>query len=112
MNKAKEELFEEIASTEEIIEFKKIEKLVLANDSLNKKIDDMFEAQKQAINAKELGLDNAYLEYKEKYESILNSLKEDVLFNQYLSLKNDVKEVLNLVISIIENEIKKKINNC
>lgn len=110
MSKAKLELLEEIATSEEVIEFKKIEKLVLENKELSARISEMFEAQKQAINAREFGLDNAYLMYKKKYEEIYNSLKEDVLFNQYLTLKSDAKNVMNTAINIIEKEIEYKIN--
>lgn len=110
MNKAKLELLEEIANSEEVIEFKKIEKLVLQNKELHQKIENMFEAQKQAINAREFGLENAYNIYKRQYEDIYESLKNDVLFNQYLTLKNDAKDVMNTVIHIIEKEIENKIN--
>ena len=48
--------------------------------------------------------------YKKKYEEIYNSLKEDVLFNQYLTLKSDAKNVMNTAINIIEKEIEYKIN--
>lgn len=110
MNKAKLELLEEISNSEEVIEFKKIEKLVLENEELNRKIQDMFDAQKQAINAREFGLENAYYLYKKKYEELYNLLRDDVLFNQYLALKNDAKHVMNTVINIIEKEIENKIN--
>ena len=110
MSKIKQELLEEIANSEEVVEFKKIEKIVLENKNLSNKISLMFEAQKQAINAREFGLDNAYLMYKKQYEELQNSLKEDVLFNQYLTLKSDAKAVMNTVISIIEKEIEHKIN--
>jgi radical SAM superfamily enzyme YgiQ (UPF0313 family) len=63
MSNAKLELLEEIANSEEVIEFKKIEKIVLKNKELHDKIQRMFEAQKQAINAREFGLENAYFMY-------------------------------------------------
>ena len=109
-SKAELELLAEIANSEEVIEFKKIEKLVLENKELKDKIERMFEAQKQAINARELDLENAYYIYKKEYEEIHSSLKEDVLFNQYLALKSDAKNVMNTVINIIEKEIEYKIN--
>lgn len=110
MSNAKLELLEEIANSEEVIEFKKIEKIVLKNKELHDKIQRMFEAQKQAINAREFGLENAYFMYKKEYEEIYKSLKDDVLFNQYLALKSDAKNVMNTVINIIEKEIENKIN--
>lgn len=111
MSNAKKELLEEIANSQEVIEFRKIERLILNDSKLHEKINRLFEVQKQAVNAKEFGLENAYFEYKKEYQEILKSLEENVLFNQYLSLKKDAKEIMKLSIAIIENEIYKKINN-
>ena len=110
MNSAKKELLDEIANSEEIIEFRKIEKAILNDSRLSDKFKELVEAQKQAINAREFGLENAYLMYKKQYEDAMKFLKDDPLFNQYLALKEDAKEVMNLTINIIETEINKKIN--
>ena len=110
MSNLKKELLEEIANTEEVIEFKKIEQLILNDTRLKERFLSLSEVEKQAINARELGLDNAYFMYKKQYDALLKELEDDVVFNQYLSLKEDVKEVMKLVISTIENEINKIIN--
>jgi len=111
MNKALEDLLKEISSSEEVIEFRKVEKLVLADNFLNEQLNHLSLVEKQAVNALELGLDNAYFIYKKEYDEILDSLNNNVLFNQYLSLKKDAKEVMNTVIDIIEKEIFYRINN-
>lgn len=111
MSNLKKELLEEIANTEEVIEFKKIEQLILNDNRLKERFLLLSEIEKQAINARELGLDNAYFMYKKQYDEILKSLEDDVLFSQYLVLKEDAKEVMNLVLKIIESEINKAINN-
>lgn len=103
-------LLEEIRNTDEVIEFKKIEKVILNDKTLSQKFVELSNIEKQAINARELGLDNAYLMYKKQYDDLVKELENDVVFNQYLSLKEDAKEVMKLVISTIENEINKKIN--
>ena len=110
MSKIKQELLEEIANSEEVIEFKRIEKLVLENKELSKRISDMFEAQKQAINAKELGLENTYFHYMKEYKEILSSFENDVLISSYLQSKEDVNNILKTVITIIERKISDKVN--
>lgn len=110
-SKALEKLLEEISNSEEVIEFRKVEKLVLADNYLHEQLDHLTLVEKQAVNARELGLDNAYLMYKKEYDEILESLSNNVLFNQYLSLKKDAKEVMNTVINLIEKEIFYKVNN-
>lgn len=110
MSKAKLELLEEIANSQEVIEFKRIENLILKDENLRDKFIRLREVEKQAVNAKEFGLDNAYLIYKKEYEDIIKSLEDNVLFSQYLSLKRDAREVMNTAIKIIENEINKYIN--
>ena len=110
MNSAKKELLDEIANSEEVIEFKKIEKIILEDVTLRDKFNGLAEIEKQAINARELGLDNAYIMYKKQYDDMIKSFEDDVVFSQYLILKHDAKEVMNTVIKIIENELNKYIN--
>lgn len=111
MSKALEELIEEIVKSEEVIEFKRLEELVLSNNEISKILDRLHEVEKQAINARELGLENAYIAYKKEYDEIISSFESDVLISSYLNAKTDVKDLINLVTKIIECEINKAINN-
>ena len=110
MNKSLENLLEELANTEEVIEFKRLEKLVLENKEISIKLDRLHEVEKQAVNAKELGLDNAYLAYKKEYDDIIKGFEDDVLISMYLNAKEEVLSIVKLVTEIIEREINKKIN--
>ena len=111
MSNALNVLIEEITSSCEIIEFKRLEELVLANAEIKAKLDRLHEVEKQAVNAKELGLENTYLVYKKEYDEILASFEQDVLISSYLNAKEDVLSLVNMVINIIENEINKVISD-
>ena len=70
MSKALNELIDEILSSEEVIRFKKLESIILKNEEVNNKIIRLREVEKQAVNARELGLENAYFMYKKEYDEI------------------------------------------
>lgn len=110
MSKALNELIDEILSSEEVIHFKKLESIILKNEEVNNKIIRLREVEKQAVNARELGLENAYFMYKKEYDEILSSFENDVLISSYLDSKEEVKSLINLVIGIIEDEINNGIN--
>lgn len=110
MSKALNELIDEILSSEEVIRFKKLESIILKNEEVNNKIIRLREVEKQAINARELGLENAYFMYKNEYDEILSSFENDVLISSYLDSKEEVKSLINLVIGTIEDEINNVIN--
>ncbi len=110
MSKALNELIDEILSSEEVIRFKKLESIILKNEEVNNKIIRLREVEKQAVNARELGLENAYFMYKKEYDEILSSFENDVLISSYLDSKDEVKSLINLVIGTIEDEINNVIN--
>jgi cell fate (sporulation/competence/biofilm development) regulator YmcA (YheA/YmcA/DUF963 family) len=110
MSKALNELIDEILSSEEVIRFKKLESIILKNEEVNSKIIRLREVEKQAVNARELGLENAYFMYKKEYDEILSSFENDVLISSYLDSKEEVKSLINLVIGTIEDEINNVIN--
>lgn len=111
MNKALESLIDEITNTKEVIEFKRLEKLVLENKDIKEKLGRLHEVEKQAVNARELGLENTYLMYKKEYDDILASFEGDVLISSYLTAKEEVLSIVKLIIDIVENEINKVIND-
>ena len=110
MSKALNELIDEILSSGEVIRFKKLESIILKNEEVNNKIIRLREVEKQAVNARELGLENAYFMYKKEYDEILSSFENDVLISSYLDSKEEVKSLINLVIGTIEDEINNMIN--
>ena len=110
MNNALQNLIDEITTSEEVIEFKRLEALVLANKEIKDTLDRLHEVEKQAINAKELGLVNAYDMYMEEYKTILKSFEDDVLISSYIEAKKEVLNIIDIVTSTISNEIAKKIN--
>ena len=111
MSKALSLLIEELLSSEEVIEFQKLEKLILKNEEISALLEHLHNVEKQAVNAKELGLENAYFSYKKEYDEIIASFENDVLISSYINAKEEVLKIINLVTSIIEDEINKVVNN-
>ena len=111
MSKSLEVLIEELVNTPEVIEFKRLEKLILENEAVSLKLSRLHEVEKQAVNARELGLENTYFAYKKEYDEIIKSFEEDVLISTYLNKKEEVLSLVSLVTSVIENEINKVIND-
>ena len=103
-------LIDELLATDEVLEFQKLEKLVLNNKEIVEILEHLHNVEKQAVNAKELGLENAYLMYKKEYDEIISKFENDVLISSYLNAKEDVLRIINLVTSIVENEINKVVN--
>ena len=110
MNNSLNLLIDEIKSTEEVIKFRNLEKLVLANEDIKKTLERLHEVEKQAVNAKELGLTNTYNAYITEYNEILKSFEDDVLISMYIEAKKEVSDILELVTKTIENEIRAKID--
>ena len=110
MSNALENLIKEIENTDEVIEFKRLEKLVLENEEISLKLQRLHEVEKQAVNAKELGLENTYFAYKKEYDEIIKGFEDDVLVSMYLNAKEEVLSIASLVTETIEREINKKIN--
>ena len=111
MSKSLNVLIDELLSCEEVIEFKKLEKIVLENKVISEVLERLHNVEKQAVNAKELGLENAYFAYKKEYDEIIASFENDVLISSYINAKEEVLRIVNFVTSIIENEINKVIND-
>ena len=110
MSKALSLLIEELLSSEEILEFQKLEKIILKNEEISTLLERLHNVEKQAVNAKELGLENAYYAYKKEYDEIISSFENDVLISSYINAKEETLKIVNLVTSIIESEINKVIN--
>ena len=104
------DLIEEILNTPEVIEFKKLEKLVLEKEEIKLKLDRLHEVEKQAVNAKELGLENTYFHYMKEYKEILASFEDDMLISSYLESKEEVNHIIKTVTNVIEREISRKVN--
>ena len=110
MSKALSLLIEELLSFEEIKQFQKLEKIILNNEEISTLLEHLQNVEKQAVNAKELGLENTYYAYKKEYDQIIASFEDNVLISSYIDAKEETLKIINLVTSIIESEINKAIN--
>ncbi len=104
------ELLLELEGLEEVQKFKRLEQLIFADLDLKEQVELFHNISKQMTNAKELGLENAYLEYQKEYQKLLVSFEENVILQMYLDASEDIKDILNLITEVIEKEINNKLN--
>jgi len=100
-----EKLIEDIKDLEEYKKYIKIKNLVLNDEKLKNDIDSLYELEKEMVNAKELGLTNAFLYYSNKYDILKTDLENNVLFGLYLETVENIKSIINSICESIENNI-------
>ena len=105
-----DKLKELLASDERIIKFNHLDNLIRENSILMSIIEKLHILELKMKKAMQSNMDNEYILYKKEYENLTKKFKEDVLFNEYLNAKDDVLAIFDLITSIIEKEIDKKIN--
>lgn len=96
-------LNEWILSQDVVIEFKKLEKYIKEHDELRLLEETLKQMQQDIVNKKHLGED--VTELIEDYENAMESFSNHPIIHNYLSLKNEVNELL----LTIENDIKKQL---
>ncbi len=102
-------LIDSLHQLPEVINYKKLEKLIDGNKEYKLKLNKMFEYQKQMMNSKHYELENNYYIYLEKYNNLKKELEEDVVVDLFLSSLEEVNELLQIVTSIIENKINEQL---
>lgn len=110
LNNSIEILKNDIIASEEYQNYRKLLELIKKERQLNTIIMRLREVEKQATNAKEFNLINAYEQYKNEYDQIIKTLEDNVLLSMYLDAKEDLKNIINKLVSIIEMDISNKIN--
>lgn len=85
-----------------IKEYQKLEEKILADEVL-KNIDyEMRKAQRDMV---EHSTKEDYHIYQNRYVSLKDSTKDNPLFQNYLSLKEDVQDLLNQISSLIKKNL-------
>lgn len=105
-----EVLKKDIIASEEYQNYRKLFELIQKDKELNAIIIRLREVEKQATNAKEFNLINAYRQYKNEYDQIIKTLEDNVLLTMYLDAKLDLKNIINKLVKIIETDISNEIN--
>ncbi len=103
----KEKLIQMILENESIQRYRRIEELINGNKELKAKIGELKSIQKQLVNAKEIGKTEAIMTFQKRYDLLLESIEEYPLMSDYLALQSDINEMLQTIVSIIEDGIEK-----
>ncbi|PKK96555.1 MAG: hypothetical protein CVV58_05760 [Tenericutes bacterium HGW-Tenericutes-3] len=106
----KEKLIDLVIQNEEIQRYKRIEKVINDNKNLKAKFNQLKAIQKQMINAKQIGKQQAIIEFEKRYQTLLDEIESYPLMSDYLALQGDINEMLQQVQSIIEEGIEKDFN--
>ncbi len=101
-------LINSINQLEEVKKYKRLEKIVDSNEDYKKKIDKLFEYQKQMINSKYYELENNFIIFEEKYIKLKKEIENDVTINMFLECMEEINLLLEDVTSIISNVINKE----
>ena len=97
-----------ILDQEIVKEFHKYEKLIINNPELIKTEDELKQMQKDIVNQKHQGIDCTFL--IQDYEKKKKEFDENPIIYNYLSLKEEVNELLNQVQDDINQQLKKKVD--
>ena len=85
-----------------IKEYQKLEKII-SNDKILSNIDyEIRKAQKEMV---EHSTKEDYLLYQDKYVALKETTKENPIFQNYISIKEEVQDLLNQVSSIIKKDL-------
>ncbi len=107
----KEKLIALIEENETVQRYKKLEALLNKNMDVKRKINKLKAVQKQLINAKHINKQNTIDQYQATYDKLLKEIEDYPLMTEYLELQEDINQMLKDILSIIEDEINKEIEN-
>lgn len=99
-------LVKEIKEDPNVIRFKQLEAIIDQDKELQAKYKNLLDAQKVMIQ-REVKKHKDYEDAKEHYELLKENLLEHVLMSEYLDLLEVLNEDINLIQTIIEDEINK-----
>ncbi len=98
------ELIRLIRNQEEVKRYNEIEKMLMENDYVKQKIEEFKKYQKRIV-IYESHHNKIPDEVEERYEGLYKELLEIPVFNEYITLQNEINELFQTITSIIETEI-------
>lgn len=104
------EIKKEFLSLPEVIRIQELEKYIDNNASINNKLNELKEKQKQMVNAKEYNQLNQYKIYLDEYNNLKSELLDLPFVEEYLELLEIVNEMLTGLTNEIEYKLNKSIN--
>ncbi len=105
----KEKLIQMILNNENIVKYKKIEKIINKDIIIRQKIEKLKHLQKKLVNAKEFRQQEKINYLQHDYQALLNEIKEYPLMSEYLSLQEEIDEMLQTIKIIFEQGLDKEL---
>lgn len=103
-----EELIEELLSSQSVIRYKNLEKIIESKQSIKDKYLNLLELQKALVKSENNILDITNIA-QSNYDEAINEIMDNPLISEYLSALEDVNEDLGMLQSIIEGEINNEL---
>ena len=93
-----------------VIRYRQIEEKMNLSKEVKREINQLKAIQKQLINARHIGKTEAIKKFEKDYDEKLLAIESYPLMSEYLSLQEEINDMLQTVLQIIEdglnNEIK------
>ena len=104
----KEKLIQMILQDEEIQRYKRMESSINNNKELKAKMNELKSVQKQLVNAKHIGKEEAIKAFQDKYDLLYQAIEEYPLMSDYMALQSDINEMIQSIVSILEEGLEKE----
>jgi cell fate (sporulation/competence/biofilm development) regulator YmcA (YheA/YmcA/DUF963 family) len=103
---SKKALIELIKKDKTILEYQRLEKIIHKDEYLLKEILELKELQQELVNLQYLDKVKMLSQVKKKYQEKLNLLNKNPLLHNYLTLQNELNQLLIEIKRIIESGLK------
>lgn len=103
--KALNDLLETLKHDERVIAFRKLESIIEANELYKNAYQDLLNKQKRMVQS-EHSKRQSLKQDKEAYQKALKDLENNPVIHQYLTLQEELNELLQTITQMIEEAIK------
>ncbi|MDY0074763.1 MAG: YlbF family regulator [Acholeplasmataceae bacterium] len=106
----KDKLIHMIQEDDEIQRYKKIEMYLNSNKELKGKFNQLKAVQKQLVNAKHIGKQEAVKIYQARYDELYEVIEDYPLMSDYLALQSDINDMIQAILEIIEKGLENELD--
>lgn len=104
----KEKLIEMLLKDEDIKRYKRMESSINNNKELKGKMNELKSVQKQLVNAKHIGKEEAIKAFQDRYDALYQAIEDYPLMSDYMALQSDINEMIQSIVSILEEGLEKE----
>jgi len=106
----KDKLLQMIENDPTVKRYREIESKMNASKAVKRQINQLKAIQKQMINARHIGKTEAVKQFEAAYDKQLEEIEAFPLMAEYLSLQEDINNMLQTILEIIEDGLNKEIS--